>query len=104
MATLGIQLTTSTESEDAHTVIQLTRAALAKGHTVRLFVMCDGIYNLQNESFQALAREGASISVCGHNAAQRHIEPIEDVPNLEWGSQHDFAKITAECDRVVVFN
>ena len=31
-------------------------------------------------------------------------EFAEDVENVLWGSQYDFAQITAECDRVIAFN
>ena len=102
--TLGILLTTSAKHEDAHTAIQLTRAALAQGRAVRIFVMCDGVYNLLDERFQDVAKAGAQISACGQNAEQRYVDAIEDVPNLKWGSQYNFAQITAECDRVIAFN
>ena len=102
--TLGILLTTSGEHQDAYTVSRLARAALEQGRAVRVFAMCDGVYNLTESGLLELAAEGVEISVCGQNAEERHVEPIEDVPNLTWGSQYDFAQITAECDRVIAFN
>lgn len=101
---LGILLTTSPEHEDVHTVIRLTHAALAQGRAVRIFLMCDGIYNLELNAFRELAERGAEIAVCSHNAGERHIPESEGIPNLRWGSQYDFALITAECERVVTFN
>ncbi|MBT3270317.1 DsrE family protein [Candidatus Poribacteria bacterium] len=100
---LGILLTTSPESADVHTVIQLTRAARAQGRGVRIFVMCDGAYNLDTDEFRKLALEGAEIAACSQNASERGVEEVEDIPNLTWGSQYDFAQITAECDRVISF-
>ena len=102
--TLGILLTTSAEHEDAHTVAQLARAASAQGRGVRVFIMCDGVYNLLGSGLRELAAEGVQIAVCGQNAEVRHVAPIEDVENLTWGSQYDFAQMTAECDRVIAFN
>lgn len=102
--TLGILLTTSPERADVHTVIQLTRAARAQGRAVRIFVMCDGAYNLNTDEFQKLAIEGALISACSQNASERGVEEVEGIPNLTWGSQYDFAQMTAECDRVISFN
>ena len=102
--TLGILLTTSPEHEDVHTVVRLTRAALAQGRGVRIFLMCDGIYNLELDAFRELAERGAEIAVCSHNAEERHIAEPDGVPNLTWGSQYDFALITAECERVIAFN
>ena len=102
--TLGILLTTSAEHQDVHTVSRLARAAREQGRDVRVFVMCDGVYNLKDPGLRELAARGVQVSVCGQNAEQRHIEPIEDIPNVTWGSQYDFAQITAECDRVIAFN
>ncbi|MAF12314.1 hypothetical protein CMK11_17850 [Candidatus Poribacteria bacterium] len=101
--TLGILLTTSPESADVHTVIQLTRAARGQGRRVRIFVMCDGAYNLNTDEFRKLALEGAEIAACGQNAWERGVEETDDIPNLTWGSQYDFARMTAECDRVISF-
>jgi len=102
--TLGILLTTSPERADVHTVIQLTRAARSQGREVRIFVMCDGAYNLNTDEFQKLGLEGASIWACSQNASERGVEEVEGIPNLTWGSQYDFALMTGECDRVISFN
>ena len=102
--TLGILLTTSPERADAHTVIQLTRAARAQGRAVRIFVMCDGAYNLNTDEFQKLGLEGVEIVACSQNASERGVEEVEDMPNVTWGSQYDFAQMTGECDRVISFN
>jgi len=102
--TLGVLLTTSPEHADLHTVVHLTRAALSQGRRVRLFLMCDGVYGLLGSELRELAGEGAQIVLCGQNAAERHVDPIEDIENVRWGSQYDFAQIAAECDRVIAFN
>ncbi len=102
--TLGILLTTSPERADAHTVIQLTRAARAQGRGVRIFVMCDGAHNLNTVRFHKLALEGAEIVACSQNASDRGVEEVEGTLNVTWGSQYDFARMTGECDRVISFN
>jgi len=102
--TLGILLTTSPDHEDGHTVRRIVEAARARGVEVRLFVMCDGVYHLLDPAFHELARSGVSIVCCGQDATKRHLAPIEEVPNLRWGSQYDFARITAECDRILAFD
>ena len=102
--TLGILLTTSPDDEDGHTVRRIIESASAQGVEVRLFVMCDGVYHLLDPAFHELARRGVSIVCCGQDATKRHLDAIEGVPNLRWGSQYDFAQITAECDRILAFN
>ncbi len=101
MRTLGILLTTSPESENTHTAIRLAEAALAQGVGVRVFVMCDGVYNLNQPEFMSLAQKGASIAVCAHNANERSV--IEK-PGVVWGGQYDLAANVSECDRFLSFN
>ncbi len=46
MKTLTIFLTTTPYAyENTHTTLELTRAALDKGHAVNLFASADGVYN-----------------------------------------------------------
>lgn len=98
---LGILLTTSTESENTHTVIRLTEAAIDEGVEVRIFLMCDGVYHLNHEKFEKLAKRGANIVVCAHNAIERKVGKKDFV---SWGSQYDLACMVKECDRFLAFN
>ncbi|ODS31776.1 MAG: DsrE/DsrF-like family protein [Candidatus Scalindua rubra] len=98
---LGILLTTSTESENTHTVIKLTEAALNEGVEVHIFLMCDGVYHLNHERFVELAKQGARIVVCAHNAIERKEDKKDFVL---WGSQYDLACMVKECDRFLAFN
>ena len=101
---LGLVLTTSPESRDVDTVVQLAKAAMALGAEARVFVMCDGVYTLGEPALRELAAQGALIRVCGRNAEERRVEEIEDAANIEWGSQYDLAQMSEECDRIVAFN
>ena len=98
---LGLMLTTSTESENTHTVIKLAEAALEEGLEVSIFLMCDGVYNMSVEPLNALAERGARLSLCAHNADERKLE--KKGPIL-FGSQYDLADIVAESDRFLAFN
>jgi sulfur relay (sulfurtransferase) complex TusBCD TusD component (DsrE family) len=111
---LGILLTTSLESEDVRTTIALAKAALQQGHEVKIYVMCDGVFNLFNDDFLALMKEGVSIGgaspakaqllVCAQNSNERKIEkdPFADVSL--WASQYDNAQLFGEVDRLLTFN
>ncbi|MGR3310681.1 MAG: DsrE family protein [Candidatus Brocadiales bacterium] len=98
---LGILLTTSTESENTHTVVKLVEAAIAAGKEVSIFLMCDGVYHINDPRFEELARKGAKVVVCAHNAIERKQERKDFVV---WGSQYDNATIVKECDRFLAFN
>ncbi|MBI4377763.1 MAG: DsrE family protein [Nitrospinae bacterium] len=97
---LGILLTTSPESENTFTVIKLSESALASGKDVHIFLMCDGVYNIHNEDFVSLVNKGASITLCAHNASERHVEERE---GINFGSQYDHAHIVNESDRFLSF-
>lgn len=98
---LGFMLATSTESENTRTVIKLAEAALARGLEVSIFLMCDGVYNMKVDSLNALAEQGAKLSLCAHNAEERQLE--KKGPIL-FGSQYDLADIVAQSDRFLAFN
>ena len=98
---LGILLTTSPESENTFTVIKLSESALASGKDVHIFLMCDGVYNINDPRFKELANNGAKVIVCAHNAIERKQERKDFVV---WGSQYDNATIVKECDRFLAFN
>jgi sulfur relay (sulfurtransferase) complex TusBCD TusD component (DsrE family) len=101
-ATLGIYLSTSPEHENTHTVIKLAEAALARGHEVHIFIMCDGIHNAFVPGFEALADKGARMSLCSHNLAERHRPKIEGA--VVCGSQYDHAQLVSHVDRYLAFN
>lgn len=98
---IGLLLTTSTESENTRTIIKLAEAALDEGMEVSVFLMCDGIYNINAEAFNALAERGAELCLCAYNAEQRKVEKKEPVL---FGSQYDLANMVAEADRFLAFN
>jgi sulfur relay (sulfurtransferase) complex TusBCD TusD component (DsrE family) len=96
--TLGILLATSPEHEDASTAVRLAEAALAQGIEVKIFVMCDGVYQLTNPLFLALQSQGAELCMCAHNAVERD---VAKQPEVISGSQYDLAHYVYEADRFV---
>lgn len=97
---IGILLTTPPSSENTHTVIQLTRAALRKGHEVSIFLMSDGVYNTHHSEFRELIKDGACISLCAYNSEQRCLERVD---GILYGSQYDLASLVHETDRLLTF-
>ncbi len=97
---LGILLTTSPENENTNTVISLSRAAREQGHEVSIFLMYDGVYNVNKKEFAELADRGVSIAVCALNAEQRSIKKVD---GILFGSQYDHACIAGDVDRFISF-
>lgn len=93
---LGIMLNTGFGSQNATTARRLVEAALEEGHQVSLFLMDEGVYNLNG--FKDLQEKGLALSLCAHNAYQRCLEKIDGVL---FGSQYDWAQIVNESDRVI---
>lgn len=98
MAKLAIMLTSGVESEDAHTVRKITESALRLGHEVSLFLMDDGVFNLN--SLKDLVQQGVQITICAHNAYERELQKEEGVL---FGGQNDWAHTVHDSERVIVF-
>ena len=97
---LGLLLTTSPEHANTNTVIKLAEAALEKGVEVRIFLMCDGVFNIHSISFLRLTDKGAQACLCQQNLNERFQDETDDV---QMGSQYDFAEHVHEVDRLLAF-
>jgi len=97
---LGILLTTSPESENTNTVIEISKAAREEGHEVSIFLMYDGVYNVNIKDFAELVKKGVDIAICAFNAEQRKISKID---GILFGSQYDHACIANDVDRFISF-
>ncbi len=97
---LGILLTSSPENENTNTVIKISRAAHDLGHEVSIFLMYDGVYNVNKKEFTELADICVSIAVCALNAEQRKVGTVE---GILFGSQYDHACIAGGVDRFISF-
>ncbi|MCZ7355456.1 MAG: DsrE family protein [Candidatus Methanoperedens sp.] len=97
---LGILLTTSPENENTNTVIAISKAALGQGHSVSVFLMYDGVYNVHKKEFVELVEKGIDITVCALNVEQRKVSRVDDIL---FGSQYDHACIASDVDRFISF-
>jgi sulfur relay (sulfurtransferase) complex TusBCD TusD component (DsrE family) len=92
---IGILVTSSPESENSRTLIQISEAAINMGQKVRIFLMCDGVYHILYDNFLSLVDKGADVTLCAQNAMERG---LEKKPGILFGSQYDLANIMAESD------
>jgi predicted peroxiredoxin len=81
----------------------ITKAALAKGHTVNLFNMDDGTKLVGSPEFAELCKTpGVSISFCDHSAKHKGVT-TEGLPKeVVCGSQYNNAVMLHEADKVIV--
>lgn len=102
---LGILLSTSPESENTYTVIKIAEAALLAEKEVYIFLMDDGVYNVNHSDFCNLIDKGAQITLCTHNAEERNVSRKEGIKEgIDFGSQYDLAGIAHKVDRFLAFN
>jgi len=97
---LGILLTTSPENENTNTVIKISKAAKEEGHDVSIFLMYDGVYNVNKKEFAELVEKGIEIAICAFNAEQRKVGKVD---GILFGSQYDHACIASNVDRFISF-
>jgi len=97
---LGILLTTSPENENTNTVIEISKAAIDEGHKVSIFIMYDGVYNVNKKEFAELVDKGVDIAVCALNVEQRKVGRVD---GILFGSQYDHACIASDVDRFISF-
>ncbi len=81
----------------------ITKAALAKGHTVTVFNMDSGTKLIHTPAFAELCKtKGVSVSFCDHSAKHLGVSS-EGLPSeIVCGSQYNNAVMQHESDRVIV--
>jgi sulfur relay (sulfurtransferase) complex TusBCD TusD component (DsrE family) len=97
---LGLLLTTSPEHANTRSVIRIAEAALRQGIEVRIFLMCDGVLNVNHVPFLSLLDKGANICLCQQNLNERF---LDETNGVTLGGQYDFACSIRVVDRVLAF-
>lgn len=100
MARLGILV-----NSDRHLnhLLGISRAALAKGHEVLVFVMDEGTRLLPDGHLQQLAEcPGLTMSLCDHSAQRHGIDTGALPAHVVRGSQLNNAMLNHQADRVIV--
>ena len=74
---LGVLLSTRPEHPNLATCLGLGRAALDRGADLYLYLVDDGVANIDDERIQDLGRRGARLFVCAYGCQRRRL-PITD--------------------------
>ena len=97
---LAVMLASNREPRDAADIGGLCRAAVSRGHRVRLFLLGDGVHHI--DLGVDLAAAGVEVSLCDADAAMRGIHKSGQ-PGVFFGSLYDWAKLAEDADHVVSF-
>ena len=74
---LGILLSTGPDHPNVGTCLGLARTAVARGVHLYLYMIDDGVANIDDDRFLELGRQGARLFVCAYGCQRRRL-PITD--------------------------
>ena len=109
--TVGFLMTSSPEHQNSYTAFRLAEALLVQGHSVELFFMDDGIYNVVRNSaeerlftgVQFLIEKGANALICALSAESRGYSSGDLIPQVGLMSQYELSEIASRSDRFLYF-
>ena len=93
-------LASDEEAAGADIVAGIARAAVARGHRVRLFLVGDGVRRV--DLGVELAADGVEVSLCEADAAMRGLHKSGQ-RGVYFGSLYDWARLAEDADRVLSF-
>lgn len=79
---VGILLSLPPSHRSATTVQGLAHAALETGHEVYLYLIDEGVKNLHDSHYKALAHAGAKVFVCAYGCQQHHVSTENIDPRI----------------------
>lgn len=98
---LGILLSTPPENKNLVTVVALAREALHRGIDTYLYLVDDGVKNVERPEIDALSKEGVKLFLCAYGAQRREISVSDKAVFCGLVVLSDLVK---GCDRFVTFN
>ena len=101
---LGLLLSTAPDNPNAETVFQLSKTALANKVDTYLYFIDEGVLNLKDPRFSALAKEGLKLFVCAYGCQQHHISTDGYGKEVNFCGLVILSNIIDGCDRFLAFN
>lgn len=98
---LGILLSTPPENRNLNTVVSLAKEALHQEVDTYLYLIDDGVLNLDRPEIDALSKEGVKLFLCAYGAQRRGIPNSDKAVFCGLVVLSDLVK---GCDRFVTFN
>jgi sulfur relay (sulfurtransferase) complex TusBCD TusD component (DsrE family) len=101
---LGLMLSTGPERPvNLDTAVGLSEAALARGCSVYLYLIDDGVRALDDARVPALAERGAKLFVCAYGCQKRRI-PLQDTDRITYCGLVVLTDIINGTDRFIALN
>jgi hypothetical protein len=100
---LGVLLSTAPDHPNFDAALGLARAALARGTSLYLYLIDDGVRALADARLRAVPGQGAKLVVCAYGCPKRRI-PLEDSPDITYCGLVVLTDILNATDRFVAFN
>jgi sulfur relay (sulfurtransferase) complex TusBCD TusD component (DsrE family) len=101
---LGILLSTSPEHPNAETVFHLSKTALANKVDTYLYLIDEGVKNLEDPRYTGLAGKGLKLFVCAYGCQQHHISTEGYGKEVTFCGLVILSNIIDGCDRFLAFN
>ena len=101
---LGILLSRPPEHSHAHTVTKLSEEARAAGVEVYLYLIDEGVKNLQNTQLLNLTTSGVKLFVCAYGCQQHNISTDGYGKEVNFCGLVILSNIINGCDRFLAFN
>ena len=100
---LGIMLSTAPEHPNLRAALGLSEAALARGASVYLYLIDDGVRALDDPGVRALPERGAKLFVCAYGCQKRRI-PLKDADTVTYCGLVVLTDLINGTDRFISFN
>lgn len=101
---LGILLSTPPSNPNAEIVTRLGEEALASKVDLYLYLIDEGVLNLQNERLLKLASSGARFFVCAYGCQKHNISTEGYGKEVNFCGLVILSNIINGCDRFLAFN
>lgn len=101
---LGLLLSTNRAHPHAETVYQLSKTALENKVDTYLYLIDEGVQNLEDPRYTGLASEGLKLFVCAYGCQQHHISTDGYGKDVTFCGLVILSNIIDGCDRFLAFN
>ncbi len=101
---LGLLLSTPPTHPNAETVAQLCKAAQHAKVQVYLYLIDEGVKNLENPKIRKLTDSGVKLSVCAYGCQQHKVSTNGYGPDVTFCGLVVLSQIVTGCDQFVAFN
>ena len=101
---LGLLLSTAPTHPNAETVARLSQAALEARLQVYLYLIDEGVKNLENPIIRKLTSAGIKLNVCAYGCQQHNVSTDGYGPDVTFCGLVVLSQIVTGCDQFIAFN